>query len=252
MERLGRIPDEAIRLESVKEKEQSLTEQVASKISQLIIDRQLTTTDKLPNEFDLMAQLNVGRGTVREAVKLLVARNVLEIRRGKGTFVAKHTGVTNDPLGFAYMQDQVTLAKELLEIRILLEPWAASLAAQRATEQDIMMLRKLGQQVEDLIHAGENHLGVDEKFHVCIAQCTQNRVVPKLIPIITYSVQLFGNFNGTTLLEPTIVTHRKILEGIASHDPEAARLAMIEHLINNRTNILAMEAAKAEECAAQE
>ncbi|MEG1407541.1 MAG: FadR/GntR family transcriptional regulator [Ruthenibacterium sp.] len=241
MENTEKIADAVIHLDSIKGKEHSLTEQVASKISQLIIDRHLTMTDKLPNEFELMEQLNVGRGTVREAVKLLVARNVLEIRRGKGTFVAKHIGVTDDPLGFAYMQDQVTLARELLEIRVLLEPWAASLAAQRATDNDVEGLKMLASKVEELIRAGENHLAADEKFHVAIARCTQNRVMPKLIPIITYSVQLFGNFNGTTLLQETIATHHKILAGIASHDSEAARLAMIEHLIKNRENILAME-----------
>ena len=77
--------------ETVKDKEVPLAEQVAEQIRQLIIDRQLTHGEKLPNEFELAQQLNVGRGTVREAVKLLVARNVLEIRRGRGTFVARHT-----------------------------------------------------------------------------------------------------------------------------------------------------------------
>ncbi|MEG2673407.1 MAG: GntR family transcriptional regulator, partial [Ruthenibacterium sp.] len=70
MENTEKIADAVIHLDSIKGKEHSLTEQVASKISQLIIERHLTTADKLPNEFELMEQLNVGRGTVREAVKL--------------------------------------------------------------------------------------------------------------------------------------------------------------------------------------
>ena len=106
--------------ETVKDKEVPLAEQVAEQIRQLIIDRQLTHGEKLPNEFELAQQLNVGRGTVREAAKLLVARNVLEIRRGRGTFVARHTGVVNDPLGFAYMPDQLRLAHELLDIRLII------------------------------------------------------------------------------------------------------------------------------------
>ena len=127
--------------ETVKDKEVPLAEQVAEQIRQLIIDRQLTHGEKLPNEFELAQQLNVGRGTVREAAKLLVARNVLEIRRGRGTFVARHTGVVNDPLGFAYMPDQLRLAHELLDIRLIMEPWVASLAAQHATEEDVAELR---------------------------------------------------------------------------------------------------------------
>ena len=66
----------------------SLAEQVADQINQVIIDQNINAGEKLPNEFELAARLNVGRGTIREAVKLLVARNCLEIRRGKGTFVA--------------------------------------------------------------------------------------------------------------------------------------------------------------------
>ena len=69
------------------EKELSLSEKVANQISDLIKERNIGIGDKLPNEFELAESLNVGRGTIREAVKLLVARNCLEIRRGKGTFV---------------------------------------------------------------------------------------------------------------------------------------------------------------------
>ena len=75
---------------NVKSSETTLPERVADQLSQLIIDRKLTAEDKLPNEFELAEQLNVGRGTIREAVKLLVARNVLVIRRGKGTYIASN------------------------------------------------------------------------------------------------------------------------------------------------------------------
>ena len=151
--------------ETVKDREVPLAEQAAEQISQLIIERQLRHGEKLPNEFELAQQLNVGRGTVREAVKLLVARNVLEIRRGRGTFVAQQTGVIHDPLGFAYMPDQLRLAHELLDIRLNVEPWVASLAAQHATPQDVAELRALCKEIEDLIQSGENHLHRDEALH---------------------------------------------------------------------------------------
>lgn len=227
--------------ETVKDKEVPLAEQVAQQIRQLIIDRQLTHGAKLPNEFELAQQLNVGRGTVREAVKLLVARNVLEIRRGRGTFVARHTGVVNDPLGFAYMPDQLRLAHELLDIRLNMEPWVASLAAQHATAEDVAELRTLCREIEDLIHAGEDHLLRDEALHVRIARCTQNRVVPKLLPVIAYSVQLFGSLNDQRIYQETIETHRQIVDAIAAHDPEAARTAMSRHLAGNLASITEQE-----------
>ena len=233
--------------ETVKDKEVPLAEQVAEQIRQLIIDRQLTHGEKLPNEFELAQQLNVGRGTVREAAKLLVARNVLEIRRGRGTFVARHTGVVNDPLGFAYMPDQLRLAHELLDIRLIMEPWVASLVAQHATEEDVAELRALCREIEDLIHAGENHLLRDEALHVRIARCTQNRVVPKLLPVIAYSVQLFGSLNDQRIYQETIDTHRQIVDAIAAHDPETAREAMYRHLAGNLTAITEQDQLHAQE-----
>ena len=109
-----------------------LAEQIADRINQMIIDQQLQPDDKLPTEVELMAYLDVGRSTIREALKILVARNIVEIRRGKGTFVTRNPGMSEDPLGFAYMQDKLKLAQDLLEVRARIEPWTAYLAAQRA------------------------------------------------------------------------------------------------------------------------
>lgn len=220
--------------DTVKTGDASLPERVAGQISQLIIDRHLTCEDKLPNEFELAEQLHVGRGTVREAVKLLVARNVLVIRRGKGTFIARHPGEVEDPLGFAYYADKIRLAQDLLEVRTQLEPWVASLAAQRASAEDMDHLREAALLVEQDIFSGKDHLGQDTKFHICIAQCTQNLVVPKLIPIITYSVELFGSLNGNVLLSETVSAHRAITSAICTRDAKAAEQAMAQHLEHNR------------------
>ena len=97
--------------ETIHTKDTSLPEQTAEQISKLIVEQ------RLPSEFELAELLHVGRGTVREGVKLLVARNVLEIRRGKGTYIAQNPGEIPDPLGFAYYPDQLRLAMDLVEIR---------------------------------------------------------------------------------------------------------------------------------------
>lgn len=219
----------------------SLAEQVADRIAQLIIERNLHADEKLPNEFELAQYLNVGRGTIREAEKLLVARNVLEIRRGKGTYVTANTGEMEDPLGLAYLPDQVQVTKELLEIRLQTEPWIASLAAQRATAEDITELVRHCDRVEQLIRQGIDHLKADKELHRCIAHCTHNRVMPRLIPIITYSVGLFGTMSNYSLREETITTHRRIVNAIIARDPEQACQAMYEHVDSNRKRILLLE-----------
>ena len=217
-------------IKNVKVLMQSLPEQVAEQINQLIIDRHMEIGEKIPNELELAQQLNVGRGTVREAIKLLVARNVLEIRRGRGTFIAGNTGLIADPLGFAYMEDKNRLLRELMDVRMQMEPWVAELAAEKATEENIAELWRIQKEVDDLIHEGKNHLQKDQQLHTSIANCTQNRVLPLLIPIITYSVQLFGTMSQLTLTRETMETHAQVLDAIEKHDARAAHDAMVEHL----------------------
>ena len=95
--------------------------------------------------------------------------------------------------------------------------------------------------METLIHAGENHLRRDEALHVRIARCTQNRVVCKLLPVITYSVQLFGKLNDQRIYQETIETHRQVVDAIAAHDPDAARECMYRHLSGNLASITEQE-----------
>lgn len=220
--------------ENIKTKESSLPERTAEQISKLIVDQHLTSEDKLPSEFELAELLHVGRGTIREGVKLLVARNVLEIRRGKGTYIAPNPGEIPDPLGFAYYPDQFQLALDLAEIRTQTEPWVARMAAEHATTEDIRRLRESCAVVEQDILNERDHSQNDVLFHVAIAKCTQNMVVPKLIPIITYAVTLFVSLTESRLRMETLIGHREILEAINDRDGQRAERAMAQHIEYNR------------------
>jgi len=220
--------------ETVKTKEASLPERTAEQISRLIREQQLTCDDKLPSEFELAELLHVGRGTIREGVKLLVARNVLEIRRGKGTYIAPNPGEVPDPLGFSYYPDQMRLAMDLVEIRGHLEPWVARMAAEHAAAEDIERLRESCSVVEQDILGERDHSQNDVLFHVAIAKCTQNLVVPKLIPIITYAVKLFVSLTESRLRMETVVGHREILDAISAGDGQRAEQAMAQHIEYNR------------------
>jgi DNA-binding FadR family transcriptional regulator len=217
--------------------EKSLAERVADQINQLILDRNIQQGDKLPNEFELAESLNVGRGTIREAVKLLVARNCLEIRRGKGTYVTEKIGQVNDPLGFAYVSDKVVLAEELLEVRLELEPWIAYLAAQRINDDEKVELKEHCDRLEECILSGQDHNKFDNEFHMFIAKCTHNSVLAELLPIVTYSIQMFTKFRDPELLKNTILTHREITNAICDKDAEKSRMAMYKHVESNRASI---------------
>ena len=100
------------------------------------------------------------------------------------------------------------------------------------------------EKVEKLIEQGINHLEEDKKFHISIANCMHNSVIPKLIPIITFSVSLFGTLSKNSLTNETVIQHRQIAEAIRNRQPEAARDAMLAHLYSNKRRIEAQETAE--------
>ena len=220
--------------ENIQAKGATLPEQAAEQISRLIVEQRLTSEDKLPSEFELAELLNVGRGTIREAVKLLVARNVLDIRRGKGTYIASNPGEIPDPLGFVYYSDQFRLALDLAEIRLQMEPWVARMAAERATEEDLRELRAACGVVEQDILAERDHSQNDVQYHVAIAKCTHNLVVPKLIPIITYAITLFVSLTESRLKAQTLVDHREVLDAVCDRDGDRAARTMERHIQYNK------------------
>ena len=212
----------------------SLAEQAAEQIINYIIESGLDTGEKLPNEFDLAESIGVGRGTVREAIKILVSRNIVEIRRGTGTFISEQMGMTEDPLGLAFIKDKASLAMDLLTVRLIIEPEIAAMAAQNATQAQIEALIKQCELVDEFILSGKNHLQEDIIFHRIIASCSKNAVVEKLIPVIHSSIVASIDVTSSALKQETMETHREILECITAKNPEGAKWAMQMHLLYNR------------------
>lgn len=225
------------KLHSINSGSKLLPERVSEQIIQLIADRELKAGEKLPNEYDMAQQLNVGRGTIREAVKILVSRNIVEIRRGSGTFVCERPGVVDDPLGFTFVRNKKKLALDLCEIRMIIEPELAALAAIRATDEQISRLEEAALAVEYLCSRGEQHMEADIHFHELIAESTENQIMPNIIPVVQTGISLFINLTDSKLLEQTVITHRMILDAIKAHDPEKARAAMVLHLEKNKDKI---------------
>ena len=159
----------------------SLAQQTTEHLYNMIaVEHQLSPGDKLPNEIELAQALGVSRTTLREAIHSLVSQGLLEVRRGRGTFVPHQTGVIHDPLGFAYMPDQARLSRELLDIRLNLEPWMAAMAAQHATEEDIASMRAKLSEMDELIAAKdyESLSPVTRAFHRQMTNlCGQNRIL---------------------------------------------------------------------------
>lgn len=219
-----------------------LGETTSEKIIKLIVDENLKIGDKLPNEYELADKLGVGRSTIREAIKALVSRNILEIKRGSGTFIK--CGVADDPLGLMFVKDKLKLAVDLLEIRFMIEPKIASLAAINATKEDVEELSKLCDEVEELILNGIPHMEKDIEFHTAIARSSKNLVTTSLVPIINKSIAVFIDVTNTQLKNETIETHKEILNAIKNKNANEAHDAMLLHLAYNRRNINRIVAEK--------
>ncbi|MEG0377907.1 MAG: FadR/GntR family transcriptional regulator [Eubacterium sp.] len=210
----------------------SLATQVEHKVMQLIKDNEIEPGDKLDNEFILAEKLEVSRNTVREAIRGLVSRNVLEIRHGAGTFVSEKRGIPEDPLGLAFAGED--LALDLLDVRLIIEPSMAALAAEKATQEQIDSIEAQCDKVEGLIRAGEDYSREDVIFHKIIAEATGNRVIKNLVPIIHSSVRQMIDLTRNRLKEGTIRYHREVVNAIKNRDSIGAKSSMTAHLSQNR------------------
>ena len=214
-----------------------LSSKLSEELLNYIRSENLKPGDRLPNESILAKKMGVGRSSIREAMKLLASRNIVTIRQGSGTYISQTPGMVDDPLGFSFIADKQKLAQDSLEVRFLLEPAIASLAAQNASEEDIALLRRLCQEVEDLVQLGQDHTQKDIEFHTAIALSSKNVVVPRLIPVINSAIPLLIELTGNTLKQETIDTHRALTDAIAAHNAAAAHDAMYLHLVYNRARM---------------
>lgn len=214
-----------------------LGSQVEEDLMDYILHEPVKIGTKIPNEYDLAEMFGVGRSTVREAVKSLVSKGILEIRRGDGTYVISTSTLVEDPLGLARLGDKYKLALELLDVRMMLEPEIAAMACENITPEEKVQLVKLCDEVEELYLSGKNHAKKDVELHTCIARCSRNRVVEVLIPIINTAVLTFVNLTQRQLMKETLETHRAITNAIVKGDPAGAKYAMNMHLTYNRQRI---------------
>lgn len=174
---------------------------------------------------------------LREAMRALASRNVITIRQGSGSYVSATPGMIDDPFGLTFVEDKQKMIKDLMEIRFLIEPSIAAMAAIRADETDIKNILTACENTEKLLLANKNHAEKDIAFHTAIALSSKNIVVPKLVPIINSSIPLIRESAKFTMRDETIETHREIADAIAAHDAVRAHDAMYLHLIYNRKHI---------------
>ncbi|HFI0136859.1 TPA: FadR/GntR family transcriptional regulator [Streptococcus suis] len=217
-----------------------LVEKASERLLELILERGYEVGDKLPNEYELAQDLEVGRSTVREAVRSLATRNILEVRQGSGTYISSKKGVSEDPLGFSLVRDRVKLTTDLFEVRYLLEPRIAERVAQFASDEDIARLEDIVVAIEDAVVAGDSkHLELDVQFHCMLAEMSGNLAMTSLMPVINQSIHLINeNYSNRQMKSDSLQAHRNILMAIKQRHPVAAYDSMLAHIIAVRQVVL--------------
>lgn len=234
-----------MRRNPMNQKEDVLPIATAQKVKSMIIQREMKPGDRLPTELELVDQFGVSRSTLREAMKVLRAENVVVIRQGSGTFVSHGTGIGEDPLGLNFT-NQNKLIKNLFETRMLIEPNIAALAAQRATPEDIRNLKSLVMEMDRGQVNSPGMAEMDVQFHTAVAECTHNDVLIRVVPIINESIRRshVETHDDPESFKRAKRSHMGIYKAIAEGEYMNARFLAERHVWETLDDIKDLEESK--------
>jgi GntR family transcriptional repressor for pyruvate dehydrogenase complex len=218
-----------------------LSDRVTSEVLEMISSRRLRPGDRLPSEQQIGELFGVSRTVVREALRSLAAKGVLDVRNGSGARVARVGTEQASEAVRLFVQTSANAAggvsyEQIDDVRELIETHVTHAAAAAASAEDLAELRSVHQSLVsshgDLDKAAE----LDVAFHRKIAAITGNplylvmldSIEPTLLEIRRVTLGVQQRF------ERGVEAHEKILNLIAEHQPEAAEEAMREHLRDSR------------------
>lgn len=217
-------------------KKNSAVTLVADQILQQIKDSILLPGSKLPSQRDLAVQLGVGRSSIREAVNALVVKGYLEPIQGKGTYIRTSLPDSDDNLKNLSIAFQISSIYDLMEARMTLECKSAELAAQRATIEDLGVLKDLFSWQSTGEEAYGQFIEADIRFHAILAEATHNEVICEMTKLVMARLAEHHSELNTDQLSQayrteSIDTALKVLDAVIRREPEDAALWMKRHLL---------------------
>lgn len=216
------------------DKESRLSDRIADSIlSMITVEQRFLPGSKLPNENILSKELNVSRTTLREAIRILATGGVLEIRRGRGTYVREDFEISQFRELTSLTSAKVKI-RDLYEMRLIFEPEAAYYAAVRATEEEIKRILALGKEIEERIQQKRDRTEVEQSFHKSIAKATHNEFMNQLMPVIyegiNKGVRLSESYEEA--VQATLIDHKILMDFLRERNGEGARNAMRIHILH--------------------
>jgi GntR family transcriptional regulator, transcriptional repressor for pyruvate dehydrogenase complex len=206
------------------------------------IGTSLQPGDTLPSERELAGRYAVGRSSVREALRMLESRGLIE-SRGSGAFVvAPWRNPFQEPIGAVVAGEEVDRT-QLFEVRRMLEAEAASLAARRRSQGDLELMHEATDAMAAAVDSLDDYVAADIRYHLVIAEATGNRLLLHLMQAIRERLtEMFGTvyrFPGGP--QRSIAQHREITQAIAAGDTEQARQLMTDHILRVERELAEMD-----------
>lgn len=222
-------------------KKTKVYEEIVAKIKDMIEKGRLKSGDQLPVERELAEIFHVSRSSVREALRSLETQGFLECRQGDGTYIASHPVESLvSPLASVIFSEKDG-QMELFEMRRLIEPQIAFLAAERATQEEIESMEEALTLQEEEVARGESGTDTDKKFHYVMAKATKNkvflRIMDNIMELLAESRDKYLQVEGRP--GKSITRHRLILNAIKAGDRERAERLMREHLMDIENSLFA-------------
>ena len=209
-----------------------VTAMLIAKFKQLISRGSIAPGSKFPPERELAKEFGVNRASLRQALKVLEIMGVLTQRVGDGTYLsASAETILKEPLDFLILLDDLS-HHELFETRLIVEPELAARAAERATGEDLAELRQAIMAMEQS-RTNQARLEADVAFHECVFRASGNRICHLLFKVIHRSVLTsMGQLSRRVTIDRPLSFHKKIYAAIRDRNPQGARSAMHEHIVD--------------------
>lgn len=216
----------------------NLYEQIADTLEQAII-RSGIKVEKLPSEQELCRRFDVSRTVIREALKVLKERGLIQSRNGEGSYISKpNTDTVSSAIGRIIRMDNIN-NDDLHDTRLILETSAARLAARNIGPEELRHLDDIIEKMSDLSIPLDERVSLDADFHATIARSGGNELLLMFVEVMTIllSQYMVKGMSGVEGMKKTLKQHKKILEAIRAGDPDKAEKATRSHLVIARENV---------------
>jgi len=212
-------------------------EQIVAQVEKRILDGELRDGDYLGSERELAEQFHASRTAVREALKTLAQKGLVDMRPGRGTMVINGTSrAVRHSLRLMMSIESGRTSEYITEVRDILEPEIAALAATRSTDDDIAALREAVETMDRTLGNADAYIAADNSFHRALARGTGNplllSLMDSIVDLLSEQRKLVFTVHGGPARGQTY--HRRLLAAVGQRDAEAARRAMREHMAQVR------------------